>query len=79
MTWSTCWRSRRRTGVAIAALCLGLGAVFWPGRFYAEKMLTELVMPLGVIWLALGYALRSQVAGQPAGASQEPEIERSMR
>jgi hypothetical protein len=37
------------------------------------------VIVLGVIWLALGYALRSQVARQPAGASQEPEIERSMR
>lgn len=64
------WRRRRRVGLAIAAVCFALAAVFWPGRFYAEKMLTELAMPLGVIWLALwaaaGCALVRKRRGQAA-------------
>jgi len=49
----TTWRGRRRLGLMAAAACLALAAVFWPGRFYAEKNLTEAVMPLGLIWLGL--------------------------
>lgn len=64
------WRSRRRTGLAVAAVCAGLGAVFWPGRFFAEKMLTELAMPLGLIWLALlaaaGWSLARKRHGRAA-------------
>lgn len=47
------WRTRRRTGLAVAAVLCGLATLFWPGRFYAEKMLTDLAMPLSLLWLAI--------------------------
>jgi len=39
--------------LATMAACLLLALLFWPGRFYAEKMLTDLALPLGIVWFAL--------------------------
>ena len=47
------WRGRRVAGLFASAICFVLAFVFWPGKFYVEKMLTELALPLGFIWFAL--------------------------
>lgn len=48
------WRSRRRvTGLVVAAVLAGLAVLCWPGRRYVERMLTDLALPIGLIWLAL--------------------------
>lgn len=64
------WRTRRIPGVITALVFAGLAIVLWPGRFYAEKMLTELSLPLGAIWFALlvaaGWSFRKKRRGQAA-------------
>ncbi len=44
---------RRWLSVVLIGTCWLLASVFWPGRFYAEKMLTELAMPLGLVWFSV--------------------------
>jgi len=39
--------------VVLIGACWLLAATFWPGRFYAEKMLTDLALPLGLVWFSL--------------------------
>jgi uncharacterized SAM-binding protein YcdF (DUF218 family) len=41
------------SSLAAMAAFLLLALLFWPGRFHAEKMLTELALPLGLVWFAL--------------------------
>jgi uncharacterized SAM-binding protein YcdF (DUF218 family) len=64
------WRTSRAVGVIAAIALAGLAVVFWPGRFFAEKMLTELALPLGAIWFALlvaaGWSYRKRRRGQSA-------------
>jgi uncharacterized SAM-binding protein YcdF (DUF218 family) len=49
----TSTRAGRWVRLVMTLVCLGLAVVFWPGRFFVEKMLTELAMPLGCVWFAL--------------------------
>lgn len=51
--WRAGGSTRRRLTLFLSGACLLLAVLFWPGRFYAEKMLTELALPLGFIWFAL--------------------------
>ena len=37
-------------GMMVLAAC---GVFFWPGRSHAEKMVTQLALPLGAVWLGL--------------------------
>lgn len=39
--------------VVLAMLFVLGGVLLWPGRFYVEKMLTDLALPMGVVWFAL--------------------------
>ena len=47
------WRTRRWVGLISAAALLGLAALAWPGRPYVDWMLTELALPLGLVWFLL--------------------------
>lgn len=54
------WRTRGRRGTAgwrlgcFASIGLfALAAVLWPGRTFAERMLTDLAMPTGAVWFGL--------------------------
>lgn len=47
------WRSRRIVGIAAAIVFAVPAVLSWPGRLYADRMLTSLAMPVGAIWFAL--------------------------
>lgn len=52
--WTRAGRSARSwLSVVLIAACWLSAFLFWPGRFYAEKMLTELALPLGLVWFGL--------------------------
>ena len=44
-------RAAAWAGVAVAAAAGA--ALLWPGKFYVEKSLTRLILPTGLLWLAL--------------------------
>ncbi|MBA3313181.1 MAG: YdcF family protein [Planctomycetaceae bacterium] len=47
-------RSRVRvTGLAVAAVFFAVAVACWPGRFEVDRMLTELALPLGILWSTL--------------------------
>lgn len=68
----TAWRHRRlsrrmrATGYAIAAACFALGALL-PGLFFASKWLGSVLMPAGLLWLALLFGAAWMLARRQRG------------
>jgi len=77
------WRARVLPRWCGAALILAMPLTFGSGVFLRPEGdgfgdYPGAIM-LGVVWLALDYALRSQVARRPASAGREPGMERGVR
>src|SRR5688500_1550752 len=47
------WRTRHKLGLMFGAALLALAALAWPGQPYVDRMLTELALPLGLVWFLL--------------------------